>query len=159
MLTTGTVLWRLIKEGALAPERTAGTALAILGTLFVLSGMVLAWPNPASIVPTALINAAVFVSLAFILELPAAHLIAASCLALAYLVSFHVAADRCPWLNLRVMSPSCRTAQRPHSPVVVFLRCFRVAFATWQVFTAITTVATCGIVVVSLLVLMQFGLW
>ncbi len=104
MLATGTILWRRINNKALVASRTAGTALGILGVFVVFAGMVLAWPNPASIVPAALLNFAIFTALAVFLELPAAHFVAASALGIAYLVAFHVLVGRIRWENLRVMS-------------------------------------------------------
>ena len=104
MLATGTILWRRINDEKLVASRTAGTALGIVGVFVVLAGMVLAWPNPSSIVPAALLNFAIFTALAVFLELPVAHLIAASCLGLAYLVAYHVFAGHISWENLRVMS-------------------------------------------------------
>ena len=104
MLATGTILWRRIDNKELVFARTTGTALGIVGVMIVLAGMVLAWPNPASIVPAALLNFAIFTALAVFLELPVAHLLAASCLGLAYLVTYHVAVGHIPWENLRVMS-------------------------------------------------------
>lgn len=104
LLATGTVLWRRIKNKELVASRTTGTALGILGVFIVIAGMFLAWPDPASLIPAALLNFAIFTALAMALELPAAHLIAALCLALAYLVAFHVSAGRVPWENLRVTS-------------------------------------------------------
>ena len=104
MLATGTILWRRINNKDLVFAKTAGTALGLVGVIVVLAGMVLAWPNPASIVPTAILNFAIFTALAIFLELPVAHLIAASCLALAYLVTYHVLVGHISWENLRVMS-------------------------------------------------------
>ena len=104
MLATGTLLWRKIHNRELVASRTTGTALGILGVMIVLAGMVLAWPNPSSIVPAALLNFAIFTVLAVALELPVAHLIAAVCFALAYVVLFHVFAGDISWLNLRVTS-------------------------------------------------------
>lgn len=104
MLATGTILWRRISNKELVASRTTGTALGILGVMIVLAGMILAWPNPASIVPAALLNFAVFTVLALTLELPVAHLIAAICFALAYLVTGHVLVGNITWQNLRVMS-------------------------------------------------------
>ena len=104
MLATGTVLWRRIKNKELVASRTTGTALGLLGVAIVLASMLLAWPNPASIVPAALFNFAIFTALAIALELPVAHLIASQCLALAYLVAFHVSAGHVAWKNLRVWS-------------------------------------------------------
>ena len=104
MLATGTILWRRINNKELVAARTTGTALGIVGVMVVLAGMILAWPNPASIVPTALLNFTIFTALAIFLELPVAHLIAASCLALAYLVTYHVMVGHIRWENLREMS-------------------------------------------------------
>lgn len=104
MLATGTILWRRINNKDLVFARTAGTALGIVGVVIVLAGMILAWPNPASIVPAALLNFTIFTALAIALELPVAHLIAASCLGVAYLVTYHVLVGHIPWENLRVMS-------------------------------------------------------
>jgi hypothetical protein len=104
LLATGTILWRRIKNKELIFARTTGTALGIVGVFIVLAGMVLAWPNPASIVPAALLNFAIFTALAIALELPVAHLIAANCFALAYLVAYHVLVGHISWENLRVMS-------------------------------------------------------
>src|SRR6185369_9810316 len=98
MLATGTILWRRISNRELVASRITGTALGILGL------MILAWPNPASIVPAALLNFAVFTVLAFALELPVAHLIAAICFALAYVVTGHVLVGNITWQNLRVTS-------------------------------------------------------
>ena len=103
-LAIGTILWRRVGGRELLAQRTTGTALAILGTLMVLLGMILAWPNPASIVPAALLNFVVFTVLAVWLEIPAAHLIASLCLGLASLVLFHVVAGHVSWRNLRVTS-------------------------------------------------------
>ena len=104
MLATGTILWRKISNRELVASRTTGTALGILGLMIVLAGMILAWPNPASIVPAALLNFAVFTALAVALRLPVGHLIAAICFALAFLVTGHVMAGNITWENLRVMS-------------------------------------------------------
>lgn len=104
MLATGTLLWKRINDKELVASRTTGTALGLLGIAIVLIGMLLAWPNPASIVPAALLNFAIFTALALALELPIGHLIAANCLSLAYLVAFHVSAGRVAWSNLREKS-------------------------------------------------------
>ena len=104
MVATGAVLWKRITNKELVASRTTGTALGLLGLMIALAGMILAWPNPSSIVPAALLNFAMFTVLAVTLEIPIAHLIAAFCLALGYLVVFHVFAGNVTWVNLRVMS-------------------------------------------------------
>lgn len=104
LVATGTILWRRIANKELVASRTTGTALGILGAMIVLAGMLLAWPNPSSIVPAALFNFAIFTALAIALRLPAGHLLATICFALAYLVTFHVFAGNISWVNLRVIS-------------------------------------------------------
>jgi hypothetical protein len=104
LLATGTVLWRRIQDKELVSSRTTGTALGLLGLMIALTGMILAWPNPASIIPAAVINFAILTSLAIVLEIPAAHFFAAGCFGMAYLVSFHVLAGHISWENLRVTS-------------------------------------------------------
>src|SRR5689334_19820195 len=104
MLATGTILWRKISDKQLVASRTAGTALGILGLMIDLAGMILAWPNPASIVPAALLNFVILTVLALALELPIAHVVAALCFALAYVVTFQVISGNITWENLRVMS-------------------------------------------------------
>ncbi len=104
MLACGTLLWKRVSRKDLVASRTAGTSMALLGVLVVFSGMVLAWPNPASIVPAALLNFAVLTLLAVFLEIPLAHVPAAICFSLAYLVLFHVFTEHVPWQNLRVVS-------------------------------------------------------
>jgi hypothetical protein len=104
LLATGTVLWRRIENKSFVASRTTATALGILGLMIALAGILLAWPNPASIVPAALLNFAILTTLAFILEVPFAHFIASICFGLAYLVVFHVAAGNVEWQNLRVSS-------------------------------------------------------
>jgi hypothetical protein len=104
LLATGTVLWRRIQDKDLVASRTTGTALGLLGLMIALTGMILAWPNPASIIPAAIINFAILTSLAIVLEIPAAHFFAAGCFGMAYLVLFHVLAGHISWENLRVTS-------------------------------------------------------
>src|SRR5215510_1979547 len=104
LVATGAILWKRITNRELVASRITGTALGILGLMIVLAGMVLAWPIPSSIVPAALLNFAVFTVLAVTLQIPIAHLIAAICFALAYLVTGHVLIGNITWQNLRVMS-------------------------------------------------------
>src|SRR6185503_3454964 len=68
------------------------------------AGVLFAWPNPASIVPAALMNVAILSILAVVLEIPAAHVLAACCFALAYHVLFQVLAGRIGWQNWRANS-------------------------------------------------------
>jgi hypothetical protein len=164
MLATGAVLWRRIKNKDLVASRTTGTALGLLGVAIVIAGMLLAWPNPASIVPAALLNFAVFTALALALELPVAHLIAAHCLALAYLVAFHVSAGRVPWQNLRVTSLLAVTISLSSGQALAGMFVILLIAAEWLSRRQRLrdgfhyTVAACSIAVVSLALATFFGL-
>ena len=104
LLLVGVVLWQQVRERDRVATRTAGGSLAILGVVIAIAGVVLSWPNPASIVPSGLITFFVLTAIAVALEVPVGHLIAALCLALVYVVTFHVASGNVPWTNLRVFS-------------------------------------------------------
>ncbi len=165
MLATGTVLWRRIKNKELVASRTTGTALGILGVMIVLVGMILAWPNPASIVPAALLNFAIFTALAVALELPAAHLLAAACLGLAYLVAYHVFFDHIAWQNLRVkslldVSLSVSSGQALVGPFGLFLGASE-WLSLWKKARDghYYLVAASLIAIVSLTLATAFGLW
>jgi len=163
MLGCGAILWRRVLRKDLAAARTAGTSIALLGTAIVLSGMILSWPNPASIVPAALLNFAVFTAIAVFLELPAAHAFAAGCLSLAYIVTFHVVAGHVPWRNLRVTSllrttSSVSTGKALLVPFVLFTlahewlkREKRPRDASSYLFAA------CAVAIVSLLLVGMYG--
>ena len=156
LLATGTLLWQLLSKKEFVATRTAGTSIAILGVLIVLSGMFLAWPNPASIVPAALFNFAVFTALAVVLRVPRAHLLAAACFGLAYLVLFHVMAGHIAWQNLRVasllyVSLSVSSGQALAALFVLFL-----AASEWlarkrpSADSISYLIAACGVAVISL---------
>ncbi|HSE26571.1 MAG TPA: hypothetical protein VLB68_33190, partial [Pyrinomonadaceae bacterium] len=123
MLATGTILWRRINDDKLVASRTAGGALALLGIFVAIMGVFLAWPNPSSVVPAALLNFAIISILAFALELPLAHLVAIPFLALASVVGFQVIYGEVAWHNLRVTSllNACLTASTGNMLVVIFL--------------------------------------
>ncbi len=63
----------------------------------MLAGVVLAWPEPSVMLPVALLNFAVLTGLALTLEVPAAHVLAGSCLTLAYLLGWLVISGRLGW--------------------------------------------------------------
>jgi hypothetical protein len=165
MLATGTILWRRINNRELVASRTTGTALGILGVMIVLAGMMLAWPNPASIVPAALLNFAIFTALAVALELPVAHLIAAICFALAYLVTSHVVVGNITWQNLRVMSLLDVSFSVASGQVLVGAFALFVIASEWlsqrrrERDSHYYLISACLIGVVSLALATMFGIW
>jgi len=164
MLASGTLIWRRVTRPELAASRTAGTSIAILGMAAVLAGMILAWPNPASIVPAALFNFAVFTALAVLLELPAAHVFAAGCLTFAYVVFFQVIAGNVRWQNLRVTSllhvtASISTGQALTGPFVLFVltsEWLRRKLRERDAYSYL--IAACAVAAVSLLFVTLYGL-
>ncbi len=103
LLATGILLWQRARR-ALVATRTTGAAIAILGAVVTVAGMFLAWPNPASIVPAALFNFALFTAIAIFLDEPRAHIVAGACLTFGFLVAIHVALGDVPWQNPRLTS-------------------------------------------------------
>ncbi|HSP62266.1 MAG TPA: hypothetical protein VLQ90_04720 [Pyrinomonadaceae bacterium] len=164
MLATGIVLWQRVQRKELVATRTAGASIAILGTAMAVAGMVLAWPNPASIVPAALFNFAVFTAVAVFLDEPRAHVIAAGCLTLAYVIAVHVLAGHVAWENLRVASllritESVSTGQALTIPFVSFVLVYealRRRRGGRHAFSYL--LAACAAAVVSLLFLFAFAI-
>ena len=96
-LVSGLIFWRRMTAPRLAALRTAGTAVAAASALVMLVGVVLAWPDAATLLPVTLLNFAIFSIAAIALRMPWAHLPAGVCLALGYLVTVHVVGDRLEW--------------------------------------------------------------
>jgi hypothetical protein len=165
LLATGTLLWQRVLKKELVASRTAGTSIAILGVLVVLSGMILAWPNPASIVPAALFNFAVFTTLAVLLNIPRAHLPAAFCFGVAYIVLFHVMAGHVAWQNLRVTSLlreslSLSSGQALAPLFVMFLVAFEwLARKRSKTESKSYLIAACVVAIVSLALVTGYGVW
>src|SRR5260370_38994890 len=164
MLAMGIVLWRRVRRKELFATRTAGASIAILGTVMSVAGMVLAWPNPASIVPAALFNFAVFTAVGVFLDEPRAPVIAAGWLTVAYVIAFHVMAGHVPWENLRVASllritESVRTGQALTIPFVSFVLVYEALRRRRKERDAFSyLLAACAVAIVSLLLLFAFGI-
>lgn len=161
MFAGGMLLWRRVRKG-LAATRTAGASIAIMGMAMALAGMILAWPNPASVVPAALFNFVLFTAIAVFLEEPRAHVFAAGCLALAYVIAFHVLAGHVPWENLRVVSllqvtNSVSTGQTLIIPFVLFALIHEWLRSRRERDALSYLVSACGVAVVSLLFLIALG--
>jgi hypothetical protein len=163
MLGTGALLWQRVQR-KLAATRTAAGSIVILGMVMAIAGMILAWPNPASIVPAALFNFAVFTAIAVFLNEPRAHIIAAGCLTFAYVIGFHVVAGHVPRQNQSVTSLmqvtlSASTAQALSLPFVLFVLVYeglKRKRTTQEAFSYL--VAACGVAMGSLLFDFFFGI-
>lgn len=164
LLTGGMLVWQRVRRKEWVATRTAGASIAIIGMAMALAGMVLAWPNPASVVPAALFNFALFTAVAVFLDEPRAHIIAAGCLTLSYVIAFHVLAGHVPWENLRVVSllrttESASTGQALAIPFVAFALVHEWLSRKRKGDDAFSyLLAACGVAVVSLLFLAAFGI-
>src|SRR5262249_28255331 len=70
--------------------RTTGTAVALTGLLIMLSAGLLAWPAPLPLLLVCIFNFVLISYVAFRHELPIAQAAALPCLAVLFLVSFHL---------------------------------------------------------------------
>lgn len=77
--------------------RTAALSIAIVGALIMLAGIALAWPAPGAVVAVALLDFAVLSAIAFLYDIPAAHVLALPCLWIASLVGFHLFRGNVAW--------------------------------------------------------------
>ncbi|HEX8772894.1 MAG TPA: hypothetical protein VF735_04765 [Pyrinomonadaceae bacterium] len=104
LLMSGMLLHRRVTDKALAATHTAGTSIALIGALVCVSSIAIGWPNPASVASAALLNFAVFTALALLFELSLAHLLAAICFALAYMVGAQALLGHIGWQQARAIS-------------------------------------------------------
>jgi hypothetical protein len=80
----------LAQVPALAGLRTTGTAVALAAAALMLLAVALAWPQPALVLFVCLLNFLVLTAVAFRAELPVAHAVALPCVAIGYLLAFHL---------------------------------------------------------------------
>jgi hypothetical protein len=77
-------------DGLSGPVRTAGTAVALGGVLILLSAVVMAWPQPLAVLGVCTLDFIVLTVVAWRYRWPFAHAAALPCLAIAYLIAFHL---------------------------------------------------------------------
>ena len=88
----GLLFWRRVTHAARSGLQTAGIAIGALGAMLMCGAVVLAWPDPATLLPTALATAAAMLAVAIAFKIPAAHVPAAIALAAAAVVAVYVGA-------------------------------------------------------------------
>ena len=96
-LVVGLLLWRRLAGEKLVGIRTVGLSIAVAGAAGLVAGVVLAWPEPVAMLPTALLVAIALSVVAIAFRLPEAHLPAAACFAIAYLTVWHLICGRLHW--------------------------------------------------------------
>lgn len=95
-LAAGLMGWRRASS-SMVVHRIAGGSIAAAGTLVMLGGVALAWPEPAGMTVVAAVNAAVLVAIALAFALPAALVLGGASLALAGVVVTLVITGDLPW--------------------------------------------------------------
>jgi hypothetical protein len=96
-LAAGLLLWRRITNKRVAKSRTIGTAIAVAAAFLMLGCLSLAWPDPRTLLPLAALDLIVFTSIALRLDVPAAHALAAPCVAIVYALALELSRGRIGW--------------------------------------------------------------
>ncbi len=99
-LAIGLSLWRRCVGQESLRLRVASLSVAIIGAGLLLLGVALAWPDPISLLPTALMSVVILTAVAIWLQLPEAHWPAACCAALAYLLMGQLVTGRIGWRDV-----------------------------------------------------------
>jgi hypothetical protein len=87
LLAFGLIIHRRIEDRGFSDERLTGTAMGLASAIVLLAAVVLAWPRPGTLIAVGFINASALTMIACISAVPILHLIAQTCLALAYLTA------------------------------------------------------------------------
>ena len=130
-ITSGLLFWQKTKQEGMAPIRVAGTSIGVAGVIVLLAGMVLAWPQPARLLPISILDFLALASLALLFEIPAAHLPAGLCLTIAYLLGFHLVGERVVWLSNSATELVRAVLSATSGTGLVPLVAVLVATATW----------------------------
>jgi len=129
VLTAGLLLYRRLgDDGGQGYLRTAALALALVGSVVLLTAVALAWPEPLALTLVCAVDCAIFSAAAYRARLPGLHALALACLGLGYLTGYHLLAGQVGggreelgrFLLVNLLSPaSCAAAwtlRMPSSP-------------------------------------------
>ena len=98
-LAAGVLIWGKVTGTKFGRVRTTGTAIGIASAFLMLAAIALAWPDPAGMLPLALLDLIVLTAIAVLLDLPGAHAVAAPCLLLAWLLGFQLLRGHLQWVS------------------------------------------------------------
>lgn len=96
-LLAGLYFWRRVADRRFTGIQTAGLSVGTFGALVMLAAILLAWPDPATLLPVAVTIAVVFSAVALWFGIPAAHVPAGLAAASAWLVGFHLVRGVVTW--------------------------------------------------------------
>jgi hypothetical protein len=104
VLMVGLLLWHRIKSSALNAARAAGTSIAVLGAIITLAGIVLSFPNPASVVLACGFAFVIFTVVAVSFDEPRLQIAACATFALGFVVAFLAFTGQVEWQAERQIS-------------------------------------------------------
>lgn len=162
-LLTGLLFWRRLTNREHSGLQTTGVGVGVLGSLIMAAAVVFAWPDPATLLPTALATAVVMLIIAVVFQIPAAHVPAGVALIAAWLICFYVIRGDVGWTldDSATIRRLCLSATSGHAlvPIVVVFGSLAAALrwcgrreAGWMY-----VVVTAGAMVVSLALVIGFG--
>ncbi|MCI0333023.1 MAG: hypothetical protein L0228_07360 [Planctomycetes bacterium] len=96
-LLVGLLFWRRMTDRAFSGLQTAGIGVGALGAILMLASIVLAWPDPATLLPTALVTGVVMLAVAVWFGIPAVHVPAGLAFAAAGLVGYYALRGDVGW--------------------------------------------------------------
>jgi hypothetical protein len=101
MLAVGLLIWSRVQDRKLARYRVSGTAIAIGAAMILVGAIVLAWPDPAYLLPLAIADFIILSVIAVLFEIPVAHWIALPCALVGYLTASAVLRGQIGWITPR----------------------------------------------------------
>ena len=128
-LAVGLFLWQQLAGTRQTSQRIVALGIALAGIVLLVAGVVLAWPEPVAMLPTALLVAAVLSGVAVRYRLAEIHCGAVACLLFAWLTAWHLAAGRLAWRRgRRGARAACVHLRRERASLVPFAGlCFAAA--------------------------------
>jgi hypothetical protein len=94
----GLLFWRRMAARHLVGIQTMGLAIGVLGTAIIVGALVAAWPEPARLLPVAVMVAVMFTWIALAFEIAEAHLPAGLAAAAAWVIGFHLLRGTIDWM-------------------------------------------------------------
>ncbi len=162
-LLTGLLFWRRRHESLHRGTQTGGIAVGVLGAAMMAAAAALAWPEPAMLLPAAMMLVVVFTATAFACEIPAALVPAGLALAAAWLVGFQLHQGHIGWRQAEreIVTRAVLSIDSGHAlaPLVgVFAACAGLLVRYKRRDDALMLVGTAGVTLVaSLALLVWFG--
>ena len=96
-LAVGLLFWRCMTDREFAGLQTAGISIGVVGAFIMAASVVLAWPQPATLLPTALALGLAMTAVAILFDIPAAHIPGGIAFAVAWLIGFHLVRGDIGW--------------------------------------------------------------